>query len=81
MLVVGKGHHIRCYSLLISWLYMVLFLPELEYRVRGRAAETAVAEPTIPPNDLPLRLGVRSFGAQGRNVSTRGCKNICIQVS
>ena len=59
---------------------MVLFLPELEYRVRGWAAETAVAEPTIPPNDLPLRLGVRSFGAQGRNFFTRGCKNICIQV-
>ena len=59
---------------------MVLFLPELEYRARGWAAAGTVAVPTIPPKDLPLRLGVRSFGAQGRNVSTRGCKNICIQV-
>ena len=59
---------------------MVLFLPELEYRARGWAAEAAVAVPTVLPTDLPLRLGVRSFGAQGRNVSTRGCKNICIQV-
>lgn len=46
------------YSLLIGYLYMVLFLSELEYMARGPRNEAGVAVLTIPPNGLPPKLGV-----------------------